>query len=387
MSPIIPHSLRTISLPKRIAYMPSSDLKYALRSLTKDRAFSLTVILTLALGIGTNTAIFSVVDGVLLRPLAYRDPARLVSVTQTSPKFLARVADLPLNIGQFVEWRKQSHSFESISIFRASAFNLTGSGSPELVSGAVVSANLFHTLGVTPQLGRTFFDSEDLAGHDHIAIISDSLWRRRFSADPQITSRTLTLEGRSYQIAGVLPPSFELPRMGETGPRLAEQLEIFNPLGHPPDEAVFDMVDFNYWSVLRLRPGVTAERASAELNAIQTAMTAKVSSDAQLIEQLYPLQDRMTGPIRKGLIVLMSAVGAVLLILCVNLANLALGRSLAHSRDAAIRTALGANRARLLRTAFLESAILSFTGGILGMAVAWFALRALIAAAPVDIPL
>ena len=366
--------------------MPSADWKYTLRSLWKDRVFTATVVLTLALGIGANTAIFSVVDGVLLRPLDYRDPSRLVSVTQSSPKFLSGVGDLPINIAQMIEWRRQTKSFDGIALFRSSSFALTGEGQPELISGATVSASLFHVLGIEPIRGRSFLDKEDATGNDHVAVIADSLWRRRFHADPSLVGRNIMLGGRPFTVVGILPADFEFPSFGGIGPRLDANLEIFKPLGYAPDETVFDMGDFNLWSILRLRSGVSMEQASAELNSVQAAMCARLGPDAQLREQIYPLQVKMTGSVRKSLIVLMSAVGAVLLILCVNLANLALSRAVGRIRDAAIRTALGASRARLLRTAFLESGILCLAGGVLGVLFAYLGLHALIAAAPLDIP-
>ncbi len=366
--------------------MRSTDWNYTLRSLWKDRGFAATVVLTLAVGIGADTAIFSVVDGILLRPLDYKQPERLASIVQQSSKFLNHTAELPINIAQLVEWQKEVKSFEGISMFRSGAFNLTGSGNPELINGAVVSANLFRLLGIAPQLGRSFADDEDLAGKDNVCVISDSLWRRRFSADSGIAGKQVTLSGRTYSIVGVLPPGFEFPRLGETGPRFGDQLEIFKPIGYRADDTVFSMGDFNYWTAVRIREGVTFERASQELNAVQAAMSARVKSETPLDETLRPLQEQMTGQVRKGLVVLMSAVGAVLLILCVNLANLALSRSVGRARDSAIRTALGASRGRLVRSAFLESAVLAGIGGALGIALAILGLRGLLAIAPLDIP-
>ncbi|HXB72336.1 MAG TPA: ABC transporter permease [Candidatus Acidoferrales bacterium] len=364
-----------------------NEFRYAIRALLRDRAFACMVVLSLAVGIGANTAIFSLVDGVLLRPPGYREPDRLVTISQAAPKLLKSYTALPVNIGIYLEWRKQLTSFEHLGIARAGAFNITGSGDPEQLRGAVVSANLLTVLGVQPRIGRNFLDSEDPAGHDRVAIVADSLWRRRFGSDPGIVGRKILLDGKPYEVVGVLPASFHFPREEKVGARsLGEWVEIYKPLGYEKDDLGLHMGDFNYWTTARLRPGVSLARAQAELNVLQAGISARLPGDLDLHANLVPLTERMVGDVRQGLVLVMAAVGAVLLVLCVNLANLSLARAAGKARDSAIRTALGASRARLVRHSLAESTVLALAGGGLGVLFAYWGLRALLASAPVDLP-
>src|ERR1700722_228434 len=204
------------------------DLRYAVGSLSKDRGFAAMVVLSLAVGIGANTAIFSLVDGVLLRPLDYRQPDRLVAISQASPKFMKLYSALPVNIATLLEWRKQSTAFESIGAYQNTALTLTGLGQPELITGATVSAIFFHVLGVAPRLGREFLEGEERSGQDQVTMIADSLWRRRFQADPAIVGRNIMLNGRLFQVIGVLPPDFQLPRLeNKRGSRDNKPAEIY----------------------------------------------------------------------------------------------------------------------------------------------------------------
>jgi predicted permease len=364
-----------------------NEFRYAIRALLRDRAFACMVVLSLAVGIGANTAIFSLVDGVLLRPPGYREPDRLVAISQFAPKLLKSYPVLPVSIAIYLEWRKQLTSFEILGTARASAFNITGSGDPEQLRAAVVSANLFSVLGVQPRIGRNFLDSEDPAGHDGVVIIADSLWRRRFAADPGTVGRKILLDGKPYEVIGVLPPSFHFPREEKVGARsLGEWVEIYKPLGYDNDDIPLHLGDFNYWTTARLRPGVSLAKAQAELNVVQAAISARLPGDLDLHASLVPLTERMVGDVRQGLILVMAAVGAVLLVLCVNLANLSLARAAGRARDAAIRTALGASRAQLLRHSLAESTVLALAGGGLGVLFAYWGLHALLAAAPLDLP-
>ena len=364
-----------------------NEFRYAVRALLRDRAFACMVVLSLAVGIGANTAIFSLVDGVLLRPPGYREPDRLVTISQFAPKLLKSYPALPVNIGIYLEWRKQLTSFASLGIARGGDFNMTGSGDPEQLRGAVVSANLFTVLGVEPRLGRNFLDSEDPAGHDRVAILGDSLWRRRFASDPGIVGRKILLDGIPYEVVGVLPPSFHFPREEKVGARsLGEWVEVYKPLGYENDDVTLYMGDFNFSTTARLRPGVSLAKAQAELNVVQAGISARIPGDLDLHANLVPLTERMVGDVREGLILVMAAVGAVLLVLCVNLANLSLARAAGRARDAAIRMALGASRARLVRHSLAESTMLALAGGGLGVLFAYGCLRALLAAAPLDLP-
>ena len=363
------------------------DLRLALRALLRDRAFACMVILSLAVGIGANTAIFSLVDGVLLRPPAYRDPDRLAVISQVIPKFQKSYPALPVNISIYLEWRKQLTSFENLGIARSMDFNMTGAGDPEQLKGAVISANMFTVLGVQPRLGRNFLDSEDPAGHDKVVILSDSLWRRRFQSDPGVIGRKILLDGTPHVVVGVLPTGFHFPREDKIGARtLGEWVEIYKPLGYDNDDVQIHLGDFNYWTTARLRPGVSMAKAQAELSTVQSAISKRIPGDLDLRADMVPLTERMVGDFRQGLVLVMAAVGSVLLVLCVNLANLSLARAAGKARDSAIRTALGAARSRLVRESLTESTVLALLGGALGVLFAGWGLRALLAAAPLDLP-
>jgi len=364
-----------------------TEIRHAVRGLLRDRVFALMIVLSLAVGIGANTAIFSLVNGVLLQAPDFPHPERLVALTQWAPKLLKSYPALPVNISIYREWRKQMTSFESIGIARASVFNLTGSGQPEQVQGGTVSATIFSVLGVQPRLGRAFIEQEDQSGQDQVVILADSLWRRRYQADPAIVGRKILLDGKPCEVVGVLPASFHFPREEKVGAStLGERLEIYKPLGYDADDLQLHMGDFNYWTTARLRPGASPAVAQSELNVVQAAIGKQIPGDLDLHATLIPLQERMVGDVRQGLVLLMAAVGAVLLVLCVNLANLGLARAAGRARDSAIRTALGASRARLLGQSILESTLLALAGGGLGVVLAYWGLRALLAAAPIDLP-
>jgi predicted permease len=364
-----------------------NEIRYAVRGLLRDRVFSLMIVLSLAVGIGANTAIFSLVNGVLLQPPDFPHPERLVALTLWAPKLLHDYPALPVNLAIYAEWRKQITSFESIGIAQANAFNLTGSGQPEQIRGAIVSANIFPVLGVQPRLGRAFTEPEDHSGHDLVVILADSLWRRRYQADPAIIGRKILLDGKPCEVVGVLPASFRFPREEKPGVRaLGETVEIYKPVGYEPGDLKVQMGDFNYWATARLRPGVSPDKAQAELNVVQAAISKQLPGDLNIHADVIPLQERMVGDVRQGLVLLMAAVAAVLLVLCVNLANLSLARSAGRARDAAIRTALGASRGRLLGQSIIESTLLALAGGALGVVLAYWGLRALLAAAPLDLP-
>ena len=364
-----------------------TEIRHAIRALLRDRVFAVMVVLSLAVGIGANTAIFSLVNGVLLRPPAYRDPDRLVAIDQIIPKFAKLYPALPINLGTLLEWRKQATSLESIGVMMPVSVNLTGAGEPELLPGARVSANIFAVLGVQPRLGRSFMESEDPSGHDRVAILADSLWRRRFHSDPAIVGRKILLNGLPHEVVGVLPPSFRYPvSAGFVGLSAAAKTEVFRPLGYENDDLKLRMGEFNYWVTARLRPGVSISKARAELNVVQAGISARLPDNLDLHASMVPLEERMVGDVRQCLVLLMAAVGAVLLILWVNLANLSLVRAAGRARDAAIRTALGASRGRLVRQSLVESLLLALAGGALGVALAYAGLRALLATAPIDLP-
>jgi putative ABC transport system permease protein len=362
-------------------------MKYALRTLWKDRGFAAMAVLSLAIGIGANTAIFSLVNGVLLRPLEFPDPQRLVAISISTLQF-RNGEPLPINLGQLVEWRKRTHSFEGIGAYRNTTMSLTGEGHPELIPGAQVSANFFDVLGVHPRLGRSFLEPEDQYGQHQVVILADSIWRRRFSGDLSIVGNEITVGGTRYTVVGVLPPDFEFPKQpGDIGKRLAGRMEMFRPLGYTPSQIVPRNSDLNYAAIARLHPGVPIERARAELTAAEAAIDAQIGGESwHLVPAITPLQQKLTGDARQSLIVLMAAVGAVLLVLCVNLANLSLSRAAGRAREAAIRTALGANRWQLARQSLAETGVLAALGGGLGVVLAFWGLQRLLAAAPIDLP-
>ena len=365
-----------------------TEFRHAIRSLLRDRAFAITVVLSLAVGIGANTAIFSLVNGILLRPPDYREPERLVAISQMVPKFAKLYPALPVNPAILYEWRKQSTLLESIGASRPDSMNLTGAGEPEQLPTARVTSNLFAVFGVQPRLGRSFLESEDADGHDRVVVLADSLWRRRFRSDPQVVGRKILLNGSPYQVVGVLPGTFRFPRyddgfaLGAAG----KAPEVFRPLGITNADLKLRLGDMNYWAVGRMRPGVTLAQAAAELNVIETGISSRLPEDPGLRTKMVSLQTRMAGKSRSGLLLVMGAVGAVLMILWVNLANLSLVRAAGRARESAIRTALGAGRGRMVRQSLTESMLLALTGGALGVTLAYWGLRALIAAAPIDLP-
>lgn len=366
-----------------------NDIRYAFRTLSRERGFASMAVLSLAIGIGANTAIFSVVNGVLLRPLPYRDPERLCSIREVIPKLAHLYPALPVNFNHYFEWRKHASALESVALTRPAELSLTGAGEPELLHGALVSANIFQVLGIGPRLGRGFLDEEDPEGHNQVVILSDSLWRRRFSANPSIVGRKILLDGMPHLVAGVLPPGFQFPT--ESGGLLFQQglspnPDVFRPLGYSKDELEDNAGSHNWACVARLWPGMTPRKAIAELNVIQAEISSRIPEKLDYHVVLSSLHEDIVGPARRGLLVLAGAVGAVLLILCVNLANLSLARAAGRARESAIRTALGAGRAQLVRQMLSESLMLALAGGLLGIALAAWGVHLLTGAAPLDLP-
>jgi putative ABC transport system permease protein len=285
------------------------DLRYGARMLLKNPGFTLIAVITLALGIGANTAIFSVVNGVLLRPLPYADPDRLVQVWETRP----REGDYEFSASppNFVDWRNQSQSYEQMAAYRWEAFNLTGGDQPERLVGARVSASFFAALGIKSVLGRVFLPEEEQAGRDRVAVMSHRVWQSRFGSDPHVIGRTLTLNGESFTVVGVAPPGFQFPERAEMWVPLAFTAEELNQRG-----------SHFLWVIARLKPNVTLAQAQAEMTTI-----------ARRLEQQYPdtntgqgvrlvrLHEQIVGQVRQALLVLLAAVGFVLLIACANVAN------------------------------------------------------------------
>jgi putative ABC transport system permease protein len=365
-----------------------SDVRFAVRAIVHEPGFVVLCVLMLALGIGANTSIFTIVNGVLLRPLPYRDPDGLVALREIIPAVAATYPTLPVSARHFTEWRQRCSSFTSLSAMSTGTANLTGTGEPERLQTARVSADFFETLGVRPALGRGFQTGEDTEGQDRVVILTDGLWRRRFNSDPGIVGRTVTLDSAAQTIVGVLPASFRFPTASvlDSGTPAIEKPELFKPITFSKSEMNELMGTFNYNVVARLKDGVSREGALAELN-VTAAQLEKLSGEkVDLRASVTSVQESVVGTSRRGLVVLLGAVGSVLLIVCVNLANLTLARAERRAREWAVRAALGANPARLVRQMLAESMLIAGAGGILGVALAAGSLDLLLKHAPGNLP-
>lgn len=361
------------------------DIRFALRVLRKSPGFTSVAALTLALGIGANTAIFSVVNSALLRPLAYRDPSQLYVVREIVPQLAKFAPEMDANLPDFRIWQRQVHSFADVAIAESATAGLTGAGEPEMIRGVRASSNIFDVLGAQPALGRTFLPEEDDPGRGHVVILTDAFWRARFQADRSVLGKTIVLDGVPNQVVGVLPASFRFPAaLG--GANRTVRLAFFQPLNGPKvyEQGLISEFDFN--AVARLRSGVTPEQALAELNVVQAQIAKQANENVDLLGALHPLEAEVVGPARLGLIFLLGAVGAVLLIVCANLAGLLLTRVPRRMREAAIRVALGATRSRVVRQMLTETFLLSLLGGVLGVWVAAFAVKWFVHLAPASIP-
>lgn len=366
-------------------------MKYLLRRLLAQPGFTTVAILSLALGIGASVAMFSVVYGALLQPLSYPQPARLISVHETIPEFAARFPLAPVETGSFSAWRARAITLAGLALFEPTALDLTGRGEPEHLYAEQVSASMFSVLGVRPRLGRDFFAGDDQPGHVHVVILSDALWRNEFHADPGIIGQTLDLNGRLNQVVGVMAPGFRFPFADELGPIIGEDPDaarppqLFQPAGVDLAQEHFD--NFNYGVFARLKPGVTPARAQAELETLTAAaLRAEKAPIPHIGIVVTPLRDQIAGNDTLGLWLLLAAVGAILLIVCLNLSNLMLVRVHGRGHELAIRLALGADRRRLARAVVGEGVALAAAGGGLGVLAAWWAVRALVASAPAGIP-
>jgi predicted permease len=361
--------------------MLSQDVRYGLRQLGRNRGFAAVAVTTLAFGIGATTAIFSVVDTILLRPLAFRDAGRLAVVHTVAGQF----GRIPVNDAHFSEWRRSAQFLDASALLLfPGRVNLTGSGEPGRLSISRASSSLFTVLGVQPQLGRTFTEDEETVGRDRVVIISDAVWRSRFAADPTVIGRIVSLDGIQHEIVGVLPRDVHLPIVAQlySIPLQSEPTDVWMPLALRENEP---LRGFNFACIVRLKAGVSAAQATDELNALLARSSTSNRTDPFRVA-ITPLQTQVTSRSRVGLQLLLAAVGAVLLIACVNITNLLLARSSGRRREIAIRSAIGASRARLARQLFTESLVLVALGAAAGVALAYGVLKAVHRLAPPDMP-
>lgn len=374
------------------------DLRYGLRQLRKSPSFTLTAILTLAFGIGATTALFSVVDGVLLKPLAYRDSGRLVVIWERV-RFLQNLFPYTgANPRHFDQWRKQSTVFQDLSILQQGS---TGVGltndHPRLVGRISALPNLLDVLSVQPMLGRNFLPEEATPGREKVAILSWHLWQTLYNADPNITSRTIQIAGAPYQVVGVLPKNFYFPKANELAPvPLSRQLpdnEILTPLAIDFNDFGVNSDYGNYVPLGRLKPGVSIPQAQENLNALDDNLARQIPPSqldgdphGAFSTYIQPMKEVIVGKTSARLWLLMAAVLSVLLIACINLANAQLARLVSRDREAAVRSALGASASRILQSALAEVLLLSLTGGILGIALAFLAVHRLAAYTQLAIP-
>jgi putative ABC transport system permease protein len=343
-----------------------SDFKHGLRVLLKNPAYTAAAILVLALGIGANTAIFSVVNAVLLRPLPFRDPARLVQVWHVPPpKSFPGMTEFAVSAANFVDWQKENHVFDKMAILSGSALTLTGNDQPEELQGAAVSSDFFSTMQARPLLGRTFTDDEDRPGKNHVIILSYGLWKTRFAANPDIVNRAVNFDGEPYTIAGVMGEKFDYPDFAQ----------YWKPMGWTDKERVV-RGEHHYLVVARLKSGIALPQAQAEMNTISSRLADQYPDDDKgWGAVIVPLREERVAQVRPSLLILLGAVAFVLLIACANVANLVLAKTLGRRKEIAVRLALGASTGRVIQQILAETILLSTAGAALGLVLAHFGIQ------------
>jgi len=359
------------------------DIRYAFRMLLKRPGFTVIVVLTLALGIGANTTIFSAIDAVLLNPLPYKNPERLLVVWETNKQLGPEMWDRnEAAIGNFLDWRSHNQIFDQLGALFDTDMNLTGAGEPQRIKSCVVTTNFFQVLGVQPMLGRSFLPEAETPGSPFTVIISHDLWQRQFGSDPNIINKSLTLNAHQVAVIGVMPPGFELQFP------TSKHVDMWVPM-------VIDVADPDYhdrsnnflYTVGRLKQGVSPEQAQAEMNLIASQLQQQYpETNADKGVRVVPLQKQLVGKVESYLYMLFAAVGFLLLIACTNVAGLLLSRVTARHKEVAIRIAVGASRWRLIRQLLTESLILSVLSGLFGLLLAYGGVKLLLALTPSDVP-
>ena len=355
------------------------DMRYGLRMLRKNPGFTAIAVLTLALGIGANTALFSVINGVLLNPLPFSQADQLVTLSESKPNFEYGSISYP----NFRDWQKENRTLSSVAAFRSYAFSLTGAGEAQQVKGEFVSSDTFPMLGVKPLIGRTFVSGEDEIGAAPIAMLAEGLWRRKFGAREDILGKAVNLDGKSYVVVGVIPASFHI-----AVPSFSDNREVFVPLGQWSNPLLNHReAGLGIHGMGRLKPGVTIQQAQADMDGVTSSLAAAYpDADKGISAKLVPIRRSMLGGIQPTLLMLFAAVGFVLLIACVNVANLLLARSTGRAREFAVRTALGAPRSRVIRQLLTECILISMIGGALGLLLAVWGTRSALGVLPQALP-
>jgi len=352
-----------------------NDIRYALRQLRKSPGFTLIAVLTLALGIGANTAIFSVINAVLLRPLPYPEADRIVTLNESTPS----QPEISISWPNFLDWKTESTVFESLAVGRRESFNLSdvaGRG-PERVSGFVVTAPFFKIIGLNPQIGRAFTEEEDKTGGQRLAVISDGLWQRAFNRDPAVLGREINLHNQLYTVLGVMPPQMTSP----------SGVDVWLPLMRRVPNGWARGMHPGLYAWGKLKPGVTVEQARQQMKGIAAALEKRYYSDnAGISVNVASLLENQVGPYKKNLGLLLGAVALVLLIACANLANLLAVRGAGRAREFAVRAALGADRGQIIRQLLVESMVIALLGGILGFLIAFWGRDAIVALSPAGVP-